>query len=93
MFESVIRWLKGGQQQTGKDITKNRLKLILAYDRTEISPEILDALKEDMFLTISKYFDIKEEDVVMNISRSDESVALMANIPIIGMKRQPVVNS
>lgn len=93
MFESIIKWLKGGQQQTSKDITKNRLKLILAYDRTEISPEILDALKEDMFLTISKYFDIKEEDVIMNISRSDESVALMANIPIIGMKRQPVVNS
>jgi len=27
---------------------------------------------------------------MMNISRSDESVALMANIPIIGMKRQPI---
>ncbi|HGE69600.1 TPA: cell division topological specificity factor MinE [Candidatus Poribacteria bacterium] len=90
MFESIIKWLKGEQQQASKDICKNRLKVILAYDRTEISPEILDALKEDMFLAISKYFDIKEEDVMMNISRSDESVALMANIPIIGMKRQPI---
>ena len=86
MFEAVVRWLRGGSGS--KDICKSRLKLILAYDRTEISPDVLDALKEDMFLTISKYFDIKEEDVIMNISKSEDTVALMANIPIIGMKRQ-----
>ena len=89
MFEAVVRWLRGGQGS--KDIGKSRLKLILAYDRTEISPEILDALKEDMFLTISKYFDIKEDDVIMNISKTEDTVALMANIPILGMKKQPVV--
>jgi len=88
MFETVIRWLRGGHGS--KDIGKSRLKLILAYDRTEISPEVLDALKEDMFLTISKYFDIKEDDVIMNISKSDDTVALMANIPILGMKKQAV---
>lgn len=88
MFETVIRWLRGGHGS--KDIGKSRLKLIIAYDRTEISPEILDALKEDMFLTISKYFDIKEDDVVMNISKTEDTVALMANIPILGMKRQAV---
>lgn len=88
MFDAIIRWFKGGQES--KEICKSRLKLILAYDRTEISPEILDALKEDMFLTISKYFDIKEDDVVMNISKNEETVALMANIPIMGMKRQTI---
>jgi cell division topological specificity factor len=86
MFEAVVRWLRGGNGS--KDICKSRLKLILAYDRTEISPEVLDALKEDIFLTISKYFDIKEDDVIMNISKTEDTVALMANIPIMGMKRQ-----
>jgi len=86
MFEAVVRWLRGGNGT--KEVCKSRLKLILAYDRTEISPEVLDALKEDMFLTISKYFDIKEDDVIMNISKTEDTVALMANIPIMGMKRQ-----
>jgi cell division topological specificity factor len=86
MFEAVVRWLRGGNGS--KEVCKSRLKLILAYDRTEISPEVLDALKEDMFLTISKYFDIKEDDVIMNISKTEDTVALMANIPIMGMKRQ-----
>jgi cell division topological specificity factor len=86
MFEAVVRWLRGGNGS--KEICKSRLKLILAYDRTEISPEVLDALKEDMFLTISKYFEIKEDDVIMNISKTEDTVALMANIPIMGMKRQ-----
>ena len=88
MFDAIIRWIKG--EQESKEVCKSRLKLILAYDRTEISPEILDALRDDMFLTISKYFDIKEDDVVMNISKNEETVALMANIPIMGMKRQTI---
>lgn len=87
MFESISRWLRGNK--SSKDIGKSRLQLILAYDRTEIQPEILDALKEEIFNTISKYFVIKEDDVEMNLAKTDESVALMANIPILSMKRQP----
>lgn len=86
MFESISRWLRGSKGS--KDIGKSRLQLILAYERTEIHPEILDALKEEIFNTISKYFIIKEDDVEMNIAKTDESVALMANIPILSMKRQ-----
>ncbi len=86
MFESISRWLRGSK--SSKEIGKSRLQLILAYDRSEIHPEILDSLKEEIFNIISKYFVIKEDDVEMNLSKTDESVALMANIPILSMKRQ-----
>jgi len=87
MFDAITRWLKGGKGS--KDIAKNRLQLILAYERTEISPEILDSLKEAIFAVISKYFVIKEDNVEMSLAKSEESVALMANIPILKMIRKP----
>ena len=85
MFENISRWLRRGKGS--KDTGKSRLQLILVHDRTGVSPEILDALREDMFRAISKYFVVQEEDVEMSLERDEDSVALVANIPILRMKR------
>ena len=86
MFESIARWLR--REKGSKDIGKSRLQLILVHDRTGVSPEILDSLREDMFQVISKYFVIRESDVEMSLEREEGSVALVANIPVLSMKRQ-----
>jgi cell division topological specificity factor len=86
VFEAISRWLRKGK---GSKITgKSRLQLILVHDRTGVSPEILDSLRDDIFRVISKYFVVKENDVEMDIERDEDSVALVANIPILSMKRQ-----
>ena len=85
MFESIGRWLR--REKNSKTMGKNRLQLILVHDRTGVSPEILDNLRDDMFRVISKYFVVQEDDVEMNIERDEGSVALVANIPILSMKR------
>ena len=86
MFESISRWLRRGKGS--KDVGKSRLQLILINDRTGVSPEILDALREDMFQIISKYFIVKEDDVEMSLEKEEGSVALVANIPVLSIKRQ-----
>jgi cell division topological specificity factor len=88
VFEGINRWLRRGKGS--KSTGKSRLQLILIHDRTGVSPEILDNLREDMFRVISRYFVVREDDVEMNIERDEGSVALVANIPILRMKRQPV---
>ena len=85
MFENLSRWLRKGKGS--KNTAKSRLQLILVHDRTGVSPEILDSLREDMFLVISKYFIIKEDDVEMSLERDEDAVALVANIPVLSMKR------
>lgn len=86
MFESLSRWLRRGKGS--KDIGKSRLQLILINDRTGVSPEILDALRDDMFQIISKYFNVKEDDVEMSLEKDEGTVALVANIPVLSIKRQ-----
>jgi len=86
VFESLSRWLRRGKGS--KNVGKSRLQLILINDRTGVSPEILDALREDMFQIISKYFVVKEDDVEMSLEKEEGSVALVANIPVLSMKRQ-----
>ncbi|MBD3182814.1 cell division topological specificity factor MinE [Candidatus Poribacteria bacterium] len=84
----LTKWLR--KKEDSKEIGKNRLQLILIDDRLGVSHETLDSIKDDIFTVISKYFDVSEDDVEMNLQKEDGSVALVASIPVLGMKRQSV---
>jgi len=87
---SLIDFLQrvlGKETNTSKNVAKERLRLVLVHDRSSISPHILNALKEDMIKVISTYMEIDEEALEVSLSNEDESVALVANIPVVKMKR------
>ena len=86
MFDGISKWLRRGKDS--KTVVKNRLQMILIHDRTGVSPEILDALREDMFRVISNYFIVEEDGVEMSLESQDDSVALIANIPVLKMKKR-----
>jgi len=70
-----------------KNVAKERLRLVLVHDRTSISPHILEALKADMIQVISNYMVIDETNLEVSLDSSGNTVALVANIPVKGMKR------
>ena len=86
MFEGIGRWLRKGKNSRFEG--KRRLQLILVHDRVGVSPEVLDSLRDEIFGVISKYFVVNEDDVEMSLEREEGAVALIANIPVVSMKRQ-----
>jgi cell division topological specificity factor len=70
-----------------KEIANERLRLVLVHDRAAMSPDIIELLKEDIIQVIQKYMDIDTEALLMNIENDDRSVALVANIPILSLRR------
>jgi cell division topological specificity factor len=86
----VLEWLSRlfGATEQSKDKAKERLRLVLVHDRAVLSPGLLDALREEMIHVLSKYMEIDEKGLEVNLNRSDESVALVANIPVRRVKRK-----
>lgn len=76
-----------GKDGGSKNVAKERLRLVLVHDRTSISPQLLETLKIDLIQVISKYMDIDETALEVNLDSSGSTVALVANIPVKGMKR------
>ncbi len=70
-----------------KPRAKERLQIVLMHDRAEISPEMLDNLRQDMIAVITRYMDIDTSKIEMDFDRADRSVAFVANIPVIRIKR------
>jgi cell division topological specificity factor len=81
-------WEKFFRRKGSKDVAKERLQLVLIHDRADISPDVLEKLRKDLIQTIGKYLDIDDKRIELEIEREDRSVALVANIPLMGVKRQ-----
>lgn len=70
-----------------KDRAVERLRLVLVHDRANVSPGLMEALKEDLIAVISKYMDIDENSMEINLNTEELSAALVANIPIKRIRR------
>ena len=70
-----------------KDVARERLRLVLIHDRGVASPELINALKEDLIEVIQQYMDIDVESLLVNLENDNDSMALIANIPIKNLKR------
>ena len=86
MLEFISRML-GKESASSKTVAKERLRLVLVHDRASISPAMLNRLREDIIKVISNYMEIDEAALEFNLCQDDHEVALVANIPVVKMKR------
>ena len=84
MMEALMK-IFGKKEPSGK-VARNRLKVVLVHDRINISPEIMENMRNDIVKVISKYVDIDMNAMEMSLANDDDSVALVANIPVSSMK-------
>ena len=85
----------GKSQQNSKDIAKDRLKLVLIHDRSNMSPQLLEMMKADIIKVISDYVEIDEGALEINMTQTKcdgydggNMPALVANIPITKIKEK-----
>lgn len=86
MWRKLLSWWQK-TRDASKEIAKERLKLVLVHDRASVSPQLIERMKEDMIRVISEYMEIRQDEIEIQLSRSDGSVSLTANIPVTKMKR------
>ena len=75
------------RENGSKDIAKERLRLVLVHDRSFVSPGIINSLKEDLIKVIKSYMDVDEDLLYVSLENEEDSVALVASIPIKSFNR------
>lgn len=81
-----LKRLFGGDSGSSQR-AKDRLRIVLIHDRTDISPRLLDDLRRDMIAVLTKYMEIDTDKIELDLDRDDMSTALVANIPVLRIKR------
>lgn len=68
---------------------RERLRLVLLSDHLALAPDVVDSLKADLIAVISKYVDVDADHCDVTFEQQESVVAMLANIPILGMKPAP----
>jgi cell division topological specificity factor len=76
------------QDTSPGQIARDRLTVVLMHDRADISPGIMENMKHDIIEVIKKYIEIDENQIELALENEDDSVALVANIPIMTVPRR-----
>ena len=61
---------------------KERLRLVLLSDHLSLAPEVVDALKAELFAVISRYVEIDADNAEVSFEHRDHEVAMLASVPI-----------
>lgn len=84
---SFLRKVFKSKEPSSRQIAKERLQLVLVHDRAQISPQLLQTIKDEIIDVISRYVEIEREGVEMVFTQSRRESRLQADIPLASHRR------
>ena len=84
---SWLSKLLGRGQITSRQIAKDRLQMVLIHDRSDLSPGMLEMLKDEIITTIGQRVSVDREGVVFTLEQDGRESRLIADIPLAPKKR------
>lgn len=82
-----LRWLisqrdSNKDEDRSKDTARNRLRLVLIQDRLDLSPELMAAMKREIWEVVSRYMVVDDDFMEFEVRRLEELMVLVSNIQV-----------
>lgn len=72
-----------GKKEKSGATAKQRLQMVLIHDRADVSPGLLEQIKDDIIEVIAKRLEINPDTVVVNLDNTSHESRLVAEIPLL----------
>ena len=83
-----------GKKEKSGATAKQRLQMVLIHDRADVSPGLLEQIKDDIIEVIAKRVEINPDNVVVNLDNTSQESRLVAEIPLLQQNgRRRMANS
>ena len=70
------------RQPASASTARERLQLVLAHARSDLSTELLDQMRKEILEVVAKYVEIDVDEGAVSLETEDRMTALVANLPI-----------
>ncbi len=71
-----------GQKEKSGAVAKQRLQMVLIHDRSEVSPGLIEQIKDDIIQVIATRLAIDEAHVKVDLTQTGRESRLVAEIPL-----------
>ena len=86
LIELLERIFPTLNDRNSRQEVKNRLKLILAHDRSDLTPQMIESMRREILEVVSKYVDLDADAMDFSLENSSRVTSLVANLPILRVK-------
>ncbi|HIS35427.1 TPA: cell division topological specificity factor MinE [Candidatus Scatousia excrementigallinarum] len=76
------------KEENAKDVACNRLRVVLMQDRTNLTPELLQRMRQELIELLSKYVEMDKDALELNFEQEGNQMALMLSIPVLRAKEE-----
>ena len=70
-----------GDKASG-EVARRRMQVVLMHDRMDISPDLMQSLKNDILDVLSRYMEIDQTSIQVDLEQDKECIALVSNVQV-----------
>ncbi len=81
------------EEESAKETAVNRLRVVLMQDRTNLTPELLEKMRQELIDLLSKYVEMDKDALELNFEQEGDQMALMLSIPVLRAKDEDEIEA
>ena len=70
-----------GSKPSGQ-VARQRMQFVLMHDRVDITPDIMEALKNDIIAVLSRYMELDSNSIKVDLEKGKDFMALVSNVQV-----------